>query len=65
MRQVLGVFFGIGLILALITSFIVLGYIIKIAGFLIAVICVGVFVVILIGAAIKEFVFDARKKPPK
>lgn len=64
MRKVLGIFFGIGLILALLTSFIVFGYAIKIIGFILAVFCVLILIVFLIGAAIKEYVFDKRKKPP-
>lgn len=61
-RLILGIFFGIGAILALVTSFIVFGYVFKIIGFLIAVLCVVVFIVFLVWAAIKEYVFDARKK---
>ena len=63
--MLLGIFFGIGLILALVTSFFVFGYIIKIVSFIVALVCVLVFIGFLVGAAIKEFVFDARKKPPK
>lgn len=60
----LGILFGISVVLALLTSFIVFGYVIKIVCFLIAMLCVLVFIVFLVWAAIKEFVFDTKKKPP-
>jgi hypothetical protein len=64
-RLILGIFFGIGALLALITTFVVFGYVFKIIAFLGALLCVLVFIVFLVWAAIKEFVFDAKKKPPK
>lgn len=60
----LGILLGISAVLALLTSFIVFGYVIKIVCFLIAMLCVLVFIVFLVWAAIKEFVFDTKKKPP-
>lgn len=63
-RLILGIFFGIGAILALLTTFIMFGYVLKIIAFLGALVCVLTFVVFLVWAAIKEFVFDTKKKPP-
>lgn len=64
-RLILGIFLGIGAILAFITTFIAFGYALKIIAVLMAVIGVLTLIVFLVWAAIKEFVFDARKKPPK
>jgi hypothetical protein len=57
--------FSIGALLALITSFIVFGYAIKIIGFLLALLCVIIFIVVLVWAAIKEFWQAKTKKPPE
>lgn len=64
-RLILWIFFGIGALLALVTTFIAFGYLLKIIAFLVAVVSVIVVIVFLVWAAIKEFVFDAIKKPPK
>ena len=64
-KRLLGILFGISVVLALITSVVVIGYMFKIIAFLLAaMLCVLVFIVFLVWAAIKEFVFDTKKKPP-
>jgi hypothetical protein len=63
--RLLKICFSIGALLALITSFIVFGYAIKIIGFLLAVLCVIFFIGVLVWAGIKEFWQSCNKKPPK
>lgn len=62
-KRFLGVMFGISVVLALITSVVVIGYVFKIVAFLLAVGCVAMLIIFLVWAAIREF-FQGNKKPP-
>lgn len=62
-KRLLGVLFGISVVLALITSVVVIGYMFKIVAFLLAAACVVMLIIFLVWAAIKEF-FQGNKKPP-
>jgi hypothetical protein len=64
-RLLFGVMLGIGAVLALITTFIAVGYALKIIAALAAVLGVFALVIFLVWAAIREFVIDPLKKPPK
>lgn len=63
-KRFLGVMFGISVVLALITSVVVIGYMFKIVAFLLAAACVVMLIIFLVWAAIKEF-FQGNKKPPQ
>lgn len=64
-RLLFGIMLGIGAVLALITTFIAVGYALKIIAALAAVLGVFALVIFLVWAAIREFVIDPMKKPPK
>lgn len=64
-KRLFAVCIGLGALLAFVTTVIVFGYVLKIIAFILAVVCVIVLILFLVWAAIKEFVFDAWKKPPE
>jgi uncharacterized membrane protein YphA (DoxX/SURF4 family) len=64
-RRLFSVCIGLGALIAFLTTIVVLGYAFKIVCFVLAVMLVLAFILFLVWAAIKEFVIDAMKKPPK
>lgn len=64
-RRLFAVCIGLGALIAFLTTIVVLGYAFKIIAFILAVVLVLSFIIFLVWAAIKEFVFDAWKKPPE
>ena len=64
-KLLFGSMLGLGALIALITSIIAFGYLLKIIAVLLAVFAVLALILFLVWAAIKEFVFDPWKKPPE
>ncbi|MBO6277682.1 MAG: hypothetical protein J6N20_09660 [Pseudomonas sp.] len=64
-KRLFAVCIGLGALIAFITTVFVLGYAFKIIAFILAVVLVFSFILFLVWAALKEFVFDAWKKPPE
>lgn len=64
-RNLFAIFLGLGLLVAFLSTVVVVGYALKILAFIAAVILAIVVIIFLVWAAIKEFVFDAWKKPPE
>jgi hypothetical protein len=64
-KRLFSVCIGLGALIAFLTTVVVLGYAFKIIAFVLAVVLVLAFILFLVWAAIKEFVIDAMKKPPK
>lgn len=64
-KLLFGSMLGLGALIALITSIIAFGYLLKIIAVLLAVFGVLALILFLVWAAIKEFVFDPWKKPPE
>lgn len=64
-KVMFGIFIGLGLLIALVTTVIAFGYALKIIAAILAILGVLALIVFLVWAAIKEFVFDPWKKPPK
>jgi len=64
-KRLFSVCIGLGALIAFLTTVVVLGYAFKIIAFVLAVVLVLAFILFLVWAAIKEFVFDVWKKPPE
>ena len=63
-RNLFAIFLGLGLLVAFLSTVVVVGYALKILAFIAAVILAIVVIIFLVWAAIKEFVIDPWRKPP-
>lgn len=64
-KRLFAICVGLGALIAFLSTVVVMGYVFKILAFVAAVLLVLAFILFLVWAAIKEFVIDATKKPPK
>ena len=64
-KLLFGTMLGLGALIALITTIIAFGYLLKIIAVVLAILGVLALIFFLVWGAIKEFVFDPWKKPPE